>query len=91
MSNKITDEQLRQTPFGRFVNIQEDTADETDNIDADIPSYEPNVTVNTDIQERRRKNQKEVFSVKDQNAKRYSPSLSRRYSRYGRDRQLLLI
>ena len=51
MSNKITDEQLRQTPFGRFVNIQEDTADETDNIDADIPSYEPNVTVNTDIQE----------------------------------------
>ncbi len=34
-----------------FVNIQEDTADETDNIDADIPSYEPNVTVNTDIQE----------------------------------------
>ena len=51
MSNKITDEQLRQTPFGRFVNIQEDTADETDNIDANIPSYEPNVTVNTDIQE----------------------------------------
>ena len=51
MSNKNTDEQLRQTPFGRFVNIQEDTADETDNIDADIPSYEPNVTVNTDIQE----------------------------------------
>lgn len=51
MSNKITDEQLRQTPFGRFVNIQEDTADETDNIDADIPSYEPDVTVNTDIQE----------------------------------------
>lgn len=28
MSNKITDEQLRQTPFGRFVNIQEDTADQ---------------------------------------------------------------
>ena len=51
MSNKITDGQLRQTPFGRFVNIQEDTADETDNIDANIPSYEPNVTVNTDIQE----------------------------------------
>lgn len=24
MSNKITDEQLRQTPFGRFVNIQEE-------------------------------------------------------------------
>ena len=95
MSNKITDEQLRQTPFGRFVNIQEDTADETDNIDADIPSYEPNVTVNTDIQEddiiAQEEKPKGSFLVKDQNAKRYSPSLSRRYSRYGRDRQLLLI
>ena len=51
MKSNITDEQLRQTPFGRFVNTQEDTADEADNIDADIPGYEPNVTVNTDIQE----------------------------------------
>ena len=37
MKSNITDEQLRQTPFGRFVNTQEDTADEADNIDADIP------------------------------------------------------
>lgn len=51
MSNKITDEQRGRRRLDCFVNIQEDTADETDNIDADIPSYEPNVTVNTDIQE----------------------------------------
>lgn len=51
MSNNITDEKLRQTPFGRFVNTQEDTADEMDNINADISGYEPNVMENTDLQE----------------------------------------
>lgn len=51
MKSNITDEQLRQTPFGRFVNTQEDTADETDNIDADISGYEPDVMKNTDLQE----------------------------------------
>ena len=54
MSNKITDEQLRQTPFGRFVNIQEDTADETDNIDADIPSYESSLFFTASLVERSR-------------------------------------
>lgn len=51
MKPNITDEQIAQTPFGRFVNTQEDTADETDNIDADISGYEPNVMENTDLQE----------------------------------------
>lgn len=51
MKPNITDEQIAQTPFGRFVNTQEDTADETDNIDADISGYEPDVMKNTDLQE----------------------------------------
>lgn len=51
MKSNTTNEQIQQTPFGRFVNIQEDTADEADNINADIPDYEPNITVYTDIQE----------------------------------------
>lgn len=51
MKPNITDEQIAQTPFGRFVNTQEDTADETDNIDADISGYEPDVMENTDLQE----------------------------------------
>lgn len=52
MSQNLTDEQIRQTPFGRFVNPQEDAVEEINNVtENDINNYEPSVLENADLQE----------------------------------------
>jgi type IV secretory pathway VirB4 component len=74
MRRNLTNEPIQQTPFGRFTN----TKIEPDNeIDEDINGYEPDISINADLQEentpiREKKQRRKLFGSRPKRNKTFS-------------------